>query len=532
MYMLGYLPKENRAYFMDKLRNVYSYTVNMVMLEYQTAVVRGDFDMANEILPRIPADQMDHIARFLESQGFKEEALQLSTDPDQKFDLAVQLAKLDVAKQIMIENIGDSDTTDAQHKWKQLGDLALNDCKLDLFEDCALRSDDFSGLLLLYSSLSNLDGMKKLACLSKEKGRNNVAFLSLLLLGRLEDCCNLLLETKRFPEACFFARTYLPSKIPHVVECWREDLAKVNRRTAKLLANPADHPEMFADLPIALRAEESIRSQRGKLESAESYNLSSAYTRYEIDILEKVRETGQLGFTGTNMSTAPIKSVQAEVEVVQPRQAAVDVEEEERQAALRAEAARLEAENANAAEREAALKVEAERRIAADAEREAEQRIAAERAEAERQAALKAEAEQRIAAERAEAERQAALKVEAEQRIAAERAEAERQAALKVEAEQRIAAERAEEERQAALKVEAERRIAAERAETERQMALEAERHAAEKDEAEQKVEADDHQAPTLPVPDAESSHRDSLDFDLDNDDLDFDDDDADWGDM
>ncbi|CAH0516656.1 unnamed protein product [Peronospora belbahrii] len=76
-----------------------------VMLEYQTAVVRRDFKSANDILPKIPADQMDYVARFLESQGFKEEALALSTDPDQKFDLAAQLAKLDVARDVLLLEI-------------------------------------------------------------------------------------------------------------------------------------------------------------------------------------------------------------------------------------------------------------------------------------------------------------------------------------------------------------------------------------------------------------------------------------------
>lgn len=52
--------------------------------------------------------------RFLESQGFKEEALTVSTDPDQKFDLAVQLNRLDIAHQIMSKEIGDSDTTNVQ----------------------------------------------------------------------------------------------------------------------------------------------------------------------------------------------------------------------------------------------------------------------------------------------------------------------------------------------------------------------------------------------------------------------------------
>ncbi|CAH0474204.1 unnamed protein product [Peronospora belbahrii] len=43
--------------------------LNYYVGDYQTAVVRRDFESANDILPKIPADQMDYVARFLKSQG-------------------------------------------------------------------------------------------------------------------------------------------------------------------------------------------------------------------------------------------------------------------------------------------------------------------------------------------------------------------------------------------------------------------------------------------------------------------------------
>lgn len=38
------------------------------------------------------------VARFLESRGMIEDALEVATDPDYRFDLAVQLGRLEVAK--------------------------------------------------------------------------------------------------------------------------------------------------------------------------------------------------------------------------------------------------------------------------------------------------------------------------------------------------------------------------------------------------------------------------------------------------
>ena len=200
------------------------------------------------------------------------------------------------------------------------------------------------------------------------------------------------------------------------------------------------------------------------------------------------------------------------------RRIAAEQAEAQRQAALRAEQERIEAQQAEQqrlaaeqaeAQRQAALKAEQERIAAQQVE---QQRLAAEQAEAQRQAALRAEQEriaaqqaeqQRIAAEQAEAQRQAALRAEQEriaaqqaeqQRLAAEQAEAQRQAALKAEQEriaaqqaeqQRITAEQAEAQRQAALKAEQER-IAAEQAEAQRQAALRAEQERIAAQQAEQ----------------------------------------------
>ena len=68
MYMLGYLAKEGRVYLTDKSGAVVSYALLLAMVEYQTAVVRRDFAAANRILPDIPRDMHNSVAKFLEGQ--------------------------------------------------------------------------------------------------------------------------------------------------------------------------------------------------------------------------------------------------------------------------------------------------------------------------------------------------------------------------------------------------------------------------------------------------------------------------------
>jgi len=61
-------------------------------------------------------------------------------------------------------------------------------------EECLKHAMDLSGLLLLYSSLGDAEGISQLASLAKEQGKNNVAFLCLFMLGNLEECLQLLLD--------------------------------------------------------------------------------------------------------------------------------------------------------------------------------------------------------------------------------------------------------------------------------------------------------------------------------------------------
>lgn len=54
LYILGYIPAHNRVYLADKDINVCEYALSFSVVEYQTAVLRGDMDVAAEILPTLP----------------------------------------------------------------------------------------------------------------------------------------------------------------------------------------------------------------------------------------------------------------------------------------------------------------------------------------------------------------------------------------------------------------------------------------------------------------------------------------------
>ncbi|KAG7594967.1 WD40 repeat [Arabidopsis thaliana x Arabidopsis arenosa] len=264
MYLLGYLASQSRVFLVDKEFNVIGYTLLLSLIEYKTLVMRGDLDKASEILPTIPKDQHNSVAHFLESRGMIEEALEIATDPDYRFELAIQLGRLEIAQEIAVE-------VQSESKWKQLGELAMSSGKLQMAEECMKYAMDLSGLLLLYSSLGDAEGVTKLATLAKEQGKNNVAFLCLFMLGKLEDCLQLLVESNRIPEAALMARSYLPSKVSDIVALWRKDLSKVNSKAAESLADPEEYPNLFEDWQVALSVEARAVETRGVYTGAENY---------------------------------------------------------------------------------------------------------------------------------------------------------------------------------------------------------------------------------------------------------------------
>jgi coatomer subunit beta' len=69
MYLLGYIPAHNLVYLANKDVQVFGYSLSLTLIEYQTAILQGDMDTAAEILPSIPKEQRNKVARFLEARG-------------------------------------------------------------------------------------------------------------------------------------------------------------------------------------------------------------------------------------------------------------------------------------------------------------------------------------------------------------------------------------------------------------------------------------------------------------------------------
>lgn len=270
MYMLGYIAKENRVYLMDKTHAIYTYTLLAQMIMYQLAIVNGDAKAAADVLAKLPTDQYNKVARFLESRGLPKQALAVTQDPEHKFELAMTCRELALARSIVMAESGLEGG--AESKWKTLGDAALNppaaaaqDFDLKLAEECYTKAGDLGGLLLIYTSLADAEGIARLAKLATEQGRNNIAFLCYFMLRRMDSCINLLVGSDRIPEAAFLTRTYAPARISSILAVWKENLAKVSVKAAEALADPEDYAELFSDLDIAQRVQSYLEVNESEL---------------------------------------------------------------------------------------------------------------------------------------------------------------------------------------------------------------------------------------------------------------------------
>lgn len=177
MYLLGYLQKENRVYLGDKEFNIVSYLLPLSVLNYQIAIMRGELELADRILPEIPESQKTKVAHFLEKRNHKERALAITQDAGHKFDLAISLKNLEVSHQLAEEE-------ESNQKRKQVADLAIAECNFGLAADCMKKIGDSAGLLLLASATNDKAIYEEIAEMAKKSGLPNVAFVADFVLGK------------------------------------------------------------------------------------------------------------------------------------------------------------------------------------------------------------------------------------------------------------------------------------------------------------------------------------------------------------
>ena len=216
-YILGYDGKQNKLYLVDKNFNVYCYSLLLSVVNYQSAILNEDIHGAELYFKDIPETYYQKLAKFLENNDKKEMAFEITPDQDHKFDLAITLNKNDAAYEI-------AEQQQSVEKWKKVGDIALLSGFFELAETCFKKSEDFNSLFLFYSSYGDEEGLNYLLNKAEEKGKYNIAYETAFVLALPERCVQILIKSKRFSEAAMFAKSYIPTMIPQVMQEWADVL--------------------------------------------------------------------------------------------------------------------------------------------------------------------------------------------------------------------------------------------------------------------------------------------------------------------
>lgn len=243
MYLLGYLQKENRVYLGDKEFNVVSYSLPLSVLNYQTAVMRGDFETADSILPDIPESQRTRVAYFLEKQNDKERALAITNDPSHKFDLAVSLKNLDISYKLAEEEESDD-------KRKQVANLAIAEDKFELAAQCMKKIKDSAGLLLLAAATDDKACYEEVSEMARSEGLSNVAFVADFVLGNTQKALESIVKLEpSIPHAALMAKTLKDTDLTsEMVGLWKDQLRPKNPSIATKIPDPKVYPNLFPEL--------------------------------------------------------------------------------------------------------------------------------------------------------------------------------------------------------------------------------------------------------------------------------------------
>lgn len=247
MYLLGYLARDNKIYLADRDIHVYGYEISLDVLEFQTLTLRDELaDAMETILPNIESKEaLSKIARFLEGQGYYEEALNVSPDKEQKFDLSLKVGQLSLAQELLSED-------DSELKWRSLGDASLERFNFKLAIEAYSKSHDIESLFLLYSSFNDQQGLLSVAKDAGDQGKFNLAFKAFWAAGDINGAKNLLMKSERFSEAAIFAATYglKSDEVNSVVNKWKESLVSQGKHSISDRINQFEKPDADPEAPL------------------------------------------------------------------------------------------------------------------------------------------------------------------------------------------------------------------------------------------------------------------------------------------
>ena len=277
--LLEYIENHERLFFFDNNCNITSFYVSKgllkILVALQEAPVEGpDVELVEAVVEqaaRLGEEERDFLSKVLVAQGQMNAAFATVANLRQKIELGIKVGLLEKCA-LLCEKL------EEPIYWKKLGDLALLRGRFDIAEQAFWSCEDLNSLLLLGSSLADVEMLERVADRARERKHYSVAFTTYWTLGQAARCLDLLVESERFGEAAIFAKTYLPSRMQETFEGWRGFLQKKGPALLlKRLENPLEHSDRFPELAFLAEIESVVA------EVIQAHNVSGhKYLKFQL----------------------------------------------------------------------------------------------------------------------------------------------------------------------------------------------------------------------------------------------------------
>ena len=288
-YLIGYLNTLDRLFLMNKQFQLISFKLPYTFIQYQIAIVNNNITKANTLYNSIPPEYHSKVISFLEKFNLSHISYSLTKDSNLKFSLAIKLHKLEDAWEI-------AKNENNTEKIKLVADLAIAKGDFALAEQAMQLGNDFSGLLLYYSSIQDRTKLKDLADKAKEYGLFNISFACYFQLNDIDKCVDLLIKAKRYPEASVFCRTYCPSKLNDVISKWNtlleqeEDINNNNSRMTVRIINPVNE----SNRNVLSKTEKVIQDLYKEVNKGDMNDMNSYINVLNMDIHNDISSGKQI----------------------------------------------------------------------------------------------------------------------------------------------------------------------------------------------------------------------------------------------
>ena len=171
------------SYHSDANKNRSSIKFNYIEVRFNIALMNKNYDEIANILKSGEVGGLKVIEN-LKNSGFPDLSLKYVNDPKQKFILAIQSGKLDIAVEV-------ADQLKEKLYYNKLAEKAMIVGRLNLVEYCYVKAQNLDKLMFFYLISGKFEKLKKLEALLKDKGEISRKFINTLYTANHSERINI-----------------------------------------------------------------------------------------------------------------------------------------------------------------------------------------------------------------------------------------------------------------------------------------------------------------------------------------------------